>query len=624
MGQLSFKELFMMLLGLGLIASLYYLKISPDLFTQPVATLPVELTETVEVESKPISLPATVIEQVKIPDWLENKNDYDLVGLTVDDLWQFAQTAHQQDHDFFPEQQNALFYLLQAQKAGLDTEESQVMMTTLEARLYAAAEEAATNYQTQRLTDLTARLKTINPDDEKIQQYTTKIGTFYTLEKLSKQAAQQLSEGLFSAQNQQDLVHTLIAAEQIDNNHPEIKRIKNLAIMDLTEQAFRSADENDYEIAESQLAIAQTIDSAHPETLATVDAIYQQKQDRFTYLDNQFYLAIDQLNLARAKNLLAELSALNIQSDQINGYQALYNKTQTYGRLNPLDPTQDYLANGQLGPELVVIPVGSFTMGDRQGPSHQKPAHQVTITKAFAIGKTEISVAQFAQFINSTQYITTAEEKNISQIYDPRSGRFKAKHGINWRHDYQGKNADQDLPVIHVSVNDALAYAAWLAKQTGAAYRLPSENEFEYVLGMGHDYRYPWGNSDPVQVMGNFSGAKDKLNKSRIRWREGFTEYQDGFWGPAPTAHFLPNLYGLNDLSGNVMEWVADCWHDSYVRAPSDNTAWINAGCEERVIRGGHWASSKSDYRIQHRIKAKQDFTDPRLGFRIAKDILVK
>lgn len=624
MGQLSLKELFMLLLGFGLIFSLYYLKVSPDLFLQPAVEQPIVVTELPQETPDPISLPATVIEQVKIPDWLENKNDYDLVGLTVDDLWQFAQTAHEQDHDFFPEQQNALFYLLQAQKAGLDTEESQVMMTTLEARLYAAAEEAATNYQTQRLTDLTARLKTINPSDNRIQQYTTKIGTFYTLEKLSKQAEQQLNEGLFSAQNQQDLVHTLIAAQQIDINHPDLNRIKNQAIMDLTEQAFRSADENDYEIAESQLAIAQRIDDNHPETLATIEAIYQQKQDRFTYLDNQFYLAIEQLNLSRANGLLTDLSALNIQNDQISSYKELFDKTQTYGRLDPLDITQDYLINGQSGPEMVVMPTGTFTMGDRQGPAHQKPAHLVTIKNAFAIGKTEISVAQFAQFISNSNYITTAEKKNISQIYDPRSGRFKPKHGINWRHDFQGKNADENLPVIHVSVNDAIAYATWLAEETGEPYRLPSESEFEYVLGMGHDYRYPWGNNNPVQVMGNFSGAKDKLNKSRIRWREGFTEYQDGFWGPAPTASFIPNLYGLNDLSGNVMEWVADCWHDSYTRAPSNNIAWVNPGCEERVLRGGHWASSKSEYRIHHRIKADQSFTDPRLGFRVAKDIMIK
>ena len=624
MKQMSIKEIFMLLLGIGLMLSLYYLKTSPDIFTQPIEITPIELTEAEPVVPEVITLPATVIEQVQIPDWLENKADYDLSGLTVADLWQFAQTAHEQDHDFFPEQQNALFYLLQAQKAGLDSEESQVMMTALQARLYAAAEEAASNYQTQRLTDLTARLKTINPDDEKIQQYTTKIGSFYTLEKLSKQAELQLDSGLFTAQNQHDLVHTLIAAEQIDANHPEIKRIKSQAIMRLTEQAFRSADENDYEIAEAQLAIAQSIDTDHPETLATVDALRQQKQDRFAYLDNQFYLAIDQMNLTRASNLLDELAALSIQNDQISSYQDLLRKTQIYGHLNPMDVTQDYLAGGKTGPDMVVMPTGQFTMGNAQGPSHQKPAHRVNINQAFAIGKSEVTVAQFQQFIKSSGFITSAEKSNVAQIYDARSGRFKQKHGINWRHDYQGKPANDDLPVIHVSVTDALAYANWLAEQTGKPYRLPSESEFEYVLGMGHDYRYPWGNNEPVQVMGNFSGAKDKLNKSRIRWRDGFPEYQDGFWGPAPVSSFIPNLYGLHDLSGNVMEWVADCWHDSYTRAPNDNTAWVNPGCAERVIRGGHWASAKADYRIHHRIKAEEVFTDPRLGFRVAKNIVVE
>lgn len=615
----------MLMLGLGLIGSLYYLKTTPDIFTQIESQQLIEAPdEVIEVVQTQTTLPATVIEQVKIPEWLDNKSDYDLSGLTVEDLWQFAVTAHEQDHDFFPEQQNALFYLLQAQKAGLASEESQVMMTNLQARLYDDAKAAASNYQTLELTALTARLKTINPSDPKVQEYTTLIGSFYTLERLSKQATEQLNQGLFSTQNQQDLIHTLIAAEQIDPNYPAINKTKSQAIMQLTEQAFRSADENDYEMAEDQLAIAQDIDAQHPETIATMLAIAEQKQDRFTYLDNQFYLAIEQINLLRASNLLAELMALNIQSDQISSYQELLRKTQIYGHLKPLDSSQDFLTSNTPGPEWVVIPVGQFLMGTEQGPSHQQPAHRVNINRAFAMAKHEITVGQFKQFIESSQYTTTAEQRNVANIYDTRSGRFKQKHGINWRHDYQGKPAKDDLPVIHVSVNDALAYADWLSDQTGQSYRLPAESEFEYVLGLGQDYRYPWGNNDPIQVMGNFSGAKDKLNKSRIRWRDGFTEYQDGFWGPAPVASFIPNLYGLNDLSGNVMEWVADCWHDSYTRAPSNNMAWVNPGCESRVIRGGHWASAKSDYRIQHRLKADVNFTDPRLGFRVARDIIVE
>ena len=69
------------------------------------------------------------------------------------------------------------------------------------------------------------------------------------------------------------------------------------------------------------------------------------------------------------------------------------------------------------------------------------------------------------------------------------------------------------------------------------------------------------------------------------------------------------------------MEWVDDCWHDSFVRAPINGSAWINSGCQNHVIRGGSWSSAKDDFTSSHRFKAKENFTDARLGFRIALDL---
>ncbi len=69
------------------------------------------------------------------------------------------------------------------------------------------------------------------------------------------------------------------------------------------------------------------------------------------------------------------------------------------------------------------------------------------------------------------------------------------------------------------------------------------------------------------------------------------------------------------------MEWVMDCWHDSYIRAPIDGSAWSNPGCENHVIRGGSWSSALDEYTSSHRFIAKTDFTDARLGFRIAVDL---
>src|SRR5690606_9743986 len=138
---------------------------------------------------------------------------------------------------------------------------------------------------------------------------------------------------------------------------------------------------------------------------------------------------------------------------------------------------------------------------------------------------------------------------------------------------------------------DAQAYAEWLSTQTGRRYCLPSEAEFEYALRAGGQGRWPWGDGPPPPLAANTTGALDRSPAGRT-WTNAFPGYGDGYWGPAPVGSMEPNAWGLHDLAGNVSEWVADCWHDGYRRAPSDGSAWVNPGCRDQVIRGGSWASS--------------------------------
>jgi formylglycine-generating enzyme required for sulfatase activity len=174
--------------------------------------------------------------------------------------------------------------------------------------------------------------------------------------------------------------------------------------------------------------------------------------------------------------------------------------------------------------------------------------------------------------------------------------------------------------VLHVSWNDAQAYVNWLARGTGKSYRLPSEAEFEYALRAGSTGRYWWGDGSPPGVVENLTGDGDD-SRARRSWSVAFRKYTDRFWGPAPVASFDPNPFGLYDMGGNVGEWVRDCWHDTYIRAPADGTAWVNPGCSQRVIRGGYWASSPDQTRSAFRLFAKPDFHDARIGFRIARDL---
>jgi len=564
------------------------------------------------------TLPKAVLQQVQIPNWLDNKDEFDLSNLTLDNLVELAKLSHAENHDFFPENQNTLFYVLKAKEQGADSAEIDELLTTIHASLYDQAEQAIREYDAQTLIALTARLKSIAPDDPKIQPYTNQISVIYTLNRLKDEIELHIQNNRIYEANQNDALHTLMIALNMDTNFQPLLQLKDQIITTISQRALRAAQELDFSIADEEIAKMNQLDANHPLTLQTINDIQEQKQNRFAYLDQQFYAAINNLNLTRAQDMIDELSELEIATTQISGYENLYAQTKLYGPYKVSDEFNDFLPNGVSGPTMVVIPTGQFIMGSQTGPKHQRPAHSVTIAYGFAVSKFEITVAEFQQFIHATNYKTTAEQNNRTKIYDEGTGRFKDKFNINWKHDYLGKSATSNLPVIHISWEDAKAYTEWLKQSTNKNYRLLSESEFEYLLSAGNNYTYPWGNGDPEQVYGNFTGSKDQFKRSRIRWREGFNNYQDGYWGPAAVGTFIKSLYGLHDLSGNVMEWVEDCWHDSYTRAPDDGSAWINPGCENKVIRGGSWASAIETYQTHHRIKAESNLTDPRIGFRVA------
>jgi formylglycine-generating enzyme required for sulfatase activity len=284
----------------------------------------------------------------------------------------------------------------------------------------------------------------------------------------------------------------------------------------------------------------------------------------------------------------------------------------------------DNLAAGGRGPELVVVPLGSFTMGSPDSEADRKanegPTRTVTLTQAFAIARTEITVDQFRTFVRAAGFTPTSTRNARSTIYDERSGAMVERQGATWESDHSGNPAQGNLPVVHVGWNDAKAYVDWLSAQTGRRYRLPSEAEFEYVLRAGGNTRYPWGAEDPERVLANLTGERDRSATGR-NWVNAFDGYGDGYWGAAPVGSFEANRFGLHDLAGNVSEWVEDCWHENYQRAPTNGSAWVNEGCNRRVIRGASWASAPDQARSAFRLTAGPGTTNARLGFRVVRDL---
>ena len=140
------------------------------------------------------------------------------------------------------------------------------------------------------------------------------------------------------------------------------------------------------------------------------------------------------------------------------------------------------------------------------------------------------------------------------------------------------------------------------------------------MLRAGRKSRYWWGEGSPRSQVENLTGEKDLSRKGR-QWEAFFRGYTDHYWGPAPVASFEPHPAGVHDIGGNVSEWVLDCWHDTYLRAPTDGSPWVNPGCRQRVLRGGYWASSPEQARSAYRTSATPDRRDARIGFRIVREL---
>ncbi len=333
----------------------------------------------------------------------------------------------------------------------------------------------------------------------------------------------------------------------------------------------------------------------------------------------------DARDLALARARLAELLRIAAPGDPAAAeLRERIELASHYGLFRPGQAFTDAIGYGARGPEMIVVPHGAFRMGaaatESDAGDAERPQHYVRFDRGFALSRTEVTVGEFRRFVAATGYRPTATRRGYSMAYDARSGNFVRSTGVDWRSAYDGAAASDDMPVVHVSARDADAYAEWLAKQSHQRYHVPSEAQFEYALRAGATGRYPWGAGAPMPGTANLTGSRDAGPGGR-RWHNAFAGYGDGFWGPAPAGRFRPNAYGLHDMAGNVSEWVADCWHDSYRRAPDDGGAWVNPGCRVRTMRGGAWASSPEQTRSAWRAPARVDTTNARLGFRVAREL---
>jgi formylglycine-generating enzyme required for sulfatase activity len=520
-------------------------------------------------------------------------------------------------------------YLAILQQAPDDATAKAGLQRALDA-LLASGDEALANADDdiaalRRAHEIAAVARTTHPGDAKVQAYLARIDTADRLWELNRQAEEDLRADRLGEQGDGALPKLRNALRLRPG---QARAMQGLAAVEsgLIRRAEQASALGDFKTADNWMAVAATIrpgSQTIPDARARIAAT---RAARISVLRDAGLVALQQPDgISDARVRLAQI--LRIAEPGNAAAAELRERIELaahYGLFRPGQIFTDALGNGARGPEMVVVPHGAFRMGAADGETDaagsERPAHNVRFDRGFAMSRTEVTVGEFRRFVNAKNYRTTTARRGLSMVYEERSGNFVRRNGIDWQSGYDGAPAADDMPVVHVSARDAEAYAEWLGKQSGERYRLPSEAEFEYALRTGGQSRYPWGEGTPRAGAGNLTGAIDHSPEGR-RWSNAFQGYGDGYWGPAPVAHFSANAYGLHDLAGNVSEWVADCWHDGYRRAPDDGAAWLNPGCRMRVLRGGSWASSPAQTRSAWRAPVDRDATNARIGFRVVREL---
>ena len=286
-------------------------------------------------------------------------------------------------------------------------------------------------------------------------------------------------------------------------------------------------------------------------------------------------------------------------------------------------------------PQLVVIAAGEFTMGSPASESgrfeHEGPQHAVRVARPFALGKSEITFAEFQRFVQEAGYRTEAERDvgKTGCFAFNFSNRAATKNdwqpGTSWRNPGFEQTTERD-PVVCVSWNDAQAYVRWLSAKSGKSYRLPTEAQWEYAARAGTQTARPWGD-DPAQACAFANVADQSTYRTGVgpgskTWsRSSRHECNDGRYLTAPAGSYKANAFGLFDMLGNAWEWTEDCWNAAYQGAPAEGSAWLAGDCTRRVIRGGSWGNEPRLARSATRERELAGFRRPTLGFRVARTL---
>lgn len=240
---------------------------------------------------------------------------------------------------------------------------------------------------------------------------------------------------------------------------------------------------------------------------------------------------------------------------------------------------------------LVVVPSGKATIGRDGASSEETPAHSVGL-QSYLLGEREVTNQQFGAFVEATHYVTTAEKEGTSAVWSANAWRMVP--GASWQHPGGGTTvASSDLPVVHVSRQDAEAYCAW------AGLRLPTEEEWEWAARGKDALAFPWGTTFETSRCNSSVGQKAPTG------------------GPVAVGGYANGAapFGNLDMAGNVWEWTSS----ACARYPGNKDSKFYDETKT-IIRGGSWAVTDEDkLRTTARSFGPPTMHNQQLGFRCAQ-----
>ena len=267
-------------------------------------------------------------------------------------------------------------------------------------------------------------------------------------------------------------------------------------------------------------------------------------------------------------------------------------------------------------PEMVVLPIGKAVLGGESWDQDMRKSwgllREVTIAYRIAVAKTEITRAQYREFITATKYASPTTSCN-TWGFNRILGQTE---GYSW--DNPGQPQREDAPVVCVSWEDATEFVKWLATKTGKPYRLLSSTEFEYATHAGTRGPWFWGTDNAKAC--EFANVADDTYRRLYSYGPVFA-CNDGWERLAPVASFKANPFGLHDMLGNAWEWTDDCYHEDMSNVPKDGRAWLGeegGNCKARTPRGGAWASGTDWLKAVSQSADLASYHSQLLGFRVA------